>query len=407
MFKYLSIFFIVLFSFISAQTVLTQVDIIAGYGSGQGQGGIDVGTVTVSVDNQNLYVIYETEATLGEDGNYHDWILTECHVWVAETAPTERGQPGHYPYNSGPINTMEYTFTIPLSELEENFGITWGDIVYMMTHCALYYDENDNNQYDEGEQTETGYGYRPPNAWIGGQPWYGYFWFELVEPQPEAQPWPGKTFTPGYWKNHPSAFAGYLPVTIAGVNVTTVNQALSILSNPSAKVAWNSFLCHLLATTFNACYDTTLLNAYYNDTSKTGEFMENYTVGAILNIANGYNQNTPRATLLAMKDVLDAINNNGAYIVLWTGQQSLITSPLNNSSISIYPNPFAHKTTIQFVGEMKEPLTIDIYNSLGKKVQTLKVKENNLVWNANTLPRGLYILKVRNTNTQIKAIITH
>jgi hypothetical protein len=348
-----------------------------------------------------LKVTYETDSP---------WILSECHLWLGTEAPTQRGSPGLYPYNSGPINTQTYTFTIPISELRTMFGIDFCTWVYAMAHCEVYNDADGDGEFDCGETVETAYG--GDNLVIpysGQHAWFRYCRFHLTQPEVPPPNW--TTFTPGFWKNHPEAFIGYLPVTVAGVTVSTQNQALAILSNPAAKVAWNSFLCHFLCLEFNVCYDPTLLGAYYNDLVVEGEFMENYTVGAIIAIANTYTSTTPRATLLAMKDVFDAINNNVQYRVLWSGPQALTVSLPNSAIFALSPNPFKDKTEIRFATGVAGTATIGIYDLTGKKVRDLT--GNSLIWdgtdnNSKKLGRGVYILRLENSpeRTTVKAIIT-
>lgn len=151
---------------------LTQVDIIADYGSDTI--GLDVGEVSVDLGDENLNIVYQTSPTQG-----HNWILSEAHLLVDTVPLLGRGAPGHYHYHSEPINTLSYTFSISLSELENRFGISFGSLVYLVAMADVYHDLNDNFRYDDQEPTEGGFGYRPPDSWIGGQPWFAYFWFRL------------------------------------------------------------------------------------------------------------------------------------------------------------------------------------------------------------------------------------
>jgi len=233
------------------------------------------------------------------------------------------------------------------------------------------------------------------------------YWADTVVIQLHVTPpdteWHGVTFTPGYWKNHTQAFAGFLPVTIAGTTVNTVNQATSILNNPSARNAWNSFLCHFLTTVFNTRNNSSLLSAVYNNHSQTGEFMEGQTVTWIISLANNYRSNTARATLLAMKDVFDAINNNATTHVLWNsdggGSGSNILLPTSDF-INLYPNPFIKQTEIVFLTEVTEPMALKVYDLTGKKVRDLvKTINSPLIWDGSDnfgqrLTRGVYIIKL-------------
>ncbi len=245
--------------------------------------------------------------------------------------------------------------------------------------------------------------------------WSDTVTIKLAVTPPDSE-WHGITFTPGYWKNHTQAFAGFLPVTIAGVTVNTVNQATAILNNASARNAWNSFLCHFLTTVFNTRYTPSLVNAIYNDRSRTNEFMEEQTVAYIISVANGYRSNTPRSTLLTMKDVFDAINNNASTHVLWlsNGGASSSNGLLPNSDfINLHPNPFIKQTEIVFLTEIEEPIELKVYNSSGRKVRDL-VKTINLplIWdgtdnNGRRLTRGVYIIKLESTiqPVEVKALI--
>ena len=76
---------------------------------------IDVGTVTVSNDETNLYVVYETT------GN---WVITETHLYVGPEAgiPLNGGgnpRIGHFPYHGND----DSPFTIPLAGLGDDFVI--------------------------------------------------------------------------------------------------------------------------------------------------------------------------------------------------------------------------------------------------------------------------------------------
>jgi hypothetical protein len=65
-----------------------------------------------------------------------------------------------------------------------------------------------------------------------------------------------------------------------------------------------------------------------------------------------------------------------------------------------YPNPFNSSTTIRYNLPTESPVTIDIYDILGRKVQTLlDVKEqagsHQVNWNAADMPSGAYFARLR------------
>lgn len=233
--------------------------------------------------------------------------------------------------------------------------------------------------------------------------------------------WQGTTYSPGYWKNHPDALLTELqksptlaingtsfPGTTAGVNL-----AVNWLSQPSAKDGWTSFKCHFLTTLLNARFDPTLLEACYNDKTRTGELMENMTVAYIISLANTYGSSTPKATLIPLKDVLDKVNNNQTVRVLWTGPQSLTTFSLPTvNSFALYPNPFSDRTAIRFATALKEPVKVGVYDLTGKKVRDLTGAGNSIAWNGKDnngkkLSRGVYIVRLENSPAvpTVKALI--
>lgn len=237
---------------------------------------------------------------------------------------------------------------------------------------------------------------------------------DVIKPPAETVQTVFLTYSPGYYKNHQSVTTSLLPVTLCGTNINTWTLANQILSNPSAKEAWNSFRCHFLTLLLNRKFNDTLQFALYNDPNRSGEPFEWYPVDQIIAVAQTYTSSTARQTLLTMKDVCDAINNNQTTKVLWRingGGQDLMVSLLPaTTDFRIYPNPFSSKALIQFGTEMKEPVRVSIYDLTGKKVCELSGKGPSLIWNGtdnygNKLPKGIYILKVENMGIKEKVII--
>jgi uncharacterized protein (DUF2147 family) len=222
----------------------------------------------------------------------------------------------------------------------------------------------------------------------------------------------GTTLTPGYWKNHPLAYQNWLPITFAGVTVSNTNQGYTILSRSGQSSSpWYKFLCHFFCTILNTKNSPGMLSAYYNDMTHSGEFMEGQQVAYIISVANTYRSNTPSATLLAMKDVCDAMNQDNQN-VLWNtpnGGSGSTVSLRNSSSIILYPNPFSSGTEIRFSTNNNEPVTLKVYDISGTKVRDLVKNANStLYWdgtdnNGKMLTRGVYI--IRTNNTTLKALI--
>jgi hypothetical protein len=90
----------------------TEVTLIAGQT-------INAGTVTVSNDNDYIYVTYATT---------NGWVLTQTHLYVGDCALIPVNNPGNplpgqFPYKSTHNNVTSYTYQIPISRIAlENCG---------------------------------------------------------------------------------------------------------------------------------------------------------------------------------------------------------------------------------------------------------------------------------------------
>lgn len=85
---------------------------------------INVGNLTVSNDNGNVYVRFETTG---------DWLLEEVHLYIVDYMPTARLVPGSAPFKSGKFENYQesYEFTLPFGE----FGCD--DIVWLQAHASV------------------------------------------------------------------------------------------------------------------------------------------------------------------------------------------------------------------------------------------------------------------------------
>jgi hypothetical protein len=123
---------------------------------------INSGTVTVSNDETNLYVTYNTAAP---------WQLTQIHVAVADSAdglPQNKSGnpvPGQFPYNQT-LNpaVSTYTVTIPLAGL--------GDPIFVAAHAVV----KSSGPGGTGAR-QTGWGYGPQ---FPGNNWGTYFIYSLA-----------------------------------------------------------------------------------------------------------------------------------------------------------------------------------------------------------------------------------
>jgi hypothetical protein len=175
---------------------------------------INVGTVTVSNDEENLYVTYDTTG---------DWYLKEVHLYVLDYEPTERLTPGQAPYKSGDISyATSYTFVVPLA----GFDVTCDEtVLWLQAHAAVV-------KIVDGEvvEGETAYGGDITKPKKGS--WYGNIKYTVQcceeEPPCECQEetaWGGKTAGGGTsWWYYYDAEVGGVQTIWAGqhINVGTV-----------------------------------------------------------------------------------------------------------------------------------------------------------------------------------------
>lgn len=71
-----------------------------------------------------------------------------------------------------------------------------------------------------------------------------------------------------------------------------------------------------------------------------------------------------------------------------------------SSKSTQYPNPFRRTTTIAFEIEAAAPVTLTVYDVLGRIVETLVDKRmepgrHQIIWRANTAPSGLYLYRLQ------------
>ncbi|MBI5079492.1 lamin tail domain-containing protein [Candidatus Wolfebacteria bacterium] len=108
--------------------------------------------------------------------------------------------------------------------------------------------------------------------------------------------------TIGYWKNHEEVFEPFLPVNLGDEIIDGVDQALEVLNNHSASEARNALKAQLLALKFNV--SAFGIGDYFVESAGK-------TVSEIVGEADSLLRD-PEATrdeLLAMKDLIDYINN--------------------------------------------------------------------------------------------------
>ncbi|MFC7670199.1 T9SS type A sorting domain-containing protein [Hymenobacter humi] len=74
------------------------------------------------------------------------------------------------------------------------------------------------------------------------------------------------------------------------------------------------------------------------------------------------------------------------------------------TEVAAYPNPFSGSTTISYSLAQEGPVSVEVYNTMGAKVQTLAVGTeaagtHHLKFDAAKLARGTYLFKVKTGET--------
>ncbi|MHB8842429.1 MAG: T9SS type A sorting domain-containing protein [Candidatus Aquicultor sp.] len=74
---------------------------------------------------------------------------------------------------------------------------------------------------------------------------------------------------------------------------------------------------------------------------------------------------------------------------------SLNSIGITNTDLNpeVFPNPFNQTLTIKLISQFYEPTTLTLINASGKTVMQAKTQANEYVFNTETLPTGLYLLK--------------
>jgi len=83
-------------------------------------------------------------------------------------------------------------------------------------------------------------------------------------------------------------------------------------------------------------------------------------------------------------------------------QATMSMNEINNSVLSVYPNPFINEINIQLPEDVKENYTFKVSDMTGKVIYIEPGKsENKFVWNGSSLPRGIYIISIESKGKMI------
>ena len=87
--------------------------------------------------------------------------------------------------------------------------------------------------------------------------------------------------------------------------------------------------------------------------------------------------------------------------------------PSSNISSKVYPNPFTASTTISYTLPKRDIVTIEVFDILGRKIQTLANEvmdagPHSVVFNGENLPLGMYTVKITSgaSSEEMKVVLS-
>lgn len=127
---------------------------------------INVGTVTVSNDLDNIYITYALTDPTATFGTLHAWVGNDLLNVPANNQGTP--VPGKFPYKPDATGLTSYTITVPFSDLElVDAAFACGMQLYVVTHAEV----NRDGDGDGEIENETAFG---GDQTGGGNRWWFY-----------------------------------------------------------------------------------------------------------------------------------------------------------------------------------------------------------------------------------------
>ncbi|MFA7686897.1 MAG: T9SS type A sorting domain-containing protein [Moheibacter sp.] len=82
-------------------------------------------------------------------------------------------------------------------------------------------------------------------------------------------------------------------------------------------------------------------------------------------------------------------------------QANMGIEEINQSSFSVYPNPFTNEVNIKLPENVKGNYTFNVTDLSGRMVYTKNQSEKSFIWNGSNLPKGVYILSIESNGKLI------
>ena len=78
----------------------------------------------------------------------------------------------------------------------------------------------------------------------------------------------------------------------------------------------------------------------------------------------------------------------------------------NNFDAVIFPNPTSGTFTLQFNQKLSSPVNIEILNMIGNVIEKTTTDNETVVFNQNSLAKGIYLLRIQNNDALLVKKIT-
>ena len=107
--------------------------------------------------------------------------------------------------------------------------------------------------------------------------------------------------------------------------------------------------------------------------------------------------------------IVSSVGNDS--VLCYNSPTGIYEASANNTSLSVYPNPFSNSTIISFSLLQSQNISLRVFDMNGRLISILADKifdagENEILWNADEVNAGIYFLQLQSSeNVQTKKLI--
>jgi hypothetical protein len=204
-------------------------------------------------------------------------------------------------------------------------------------------------------------------------------------------------------------------LTLSNSSSSTINPVVcSSYTSPSGNYIWTSSNTYLdTIPNTSGCDSIITINLTVNNVNSAVTVnsltISANTAGANYQWIDCNNGNSP---INGETNQSFTATNNGSYAVIIIENGCTDTSAcvnitsvgvndINQSGMSIYPNPFSTQTTIIF-DEVQNNSSVKIFNMLGEEIKSINFRGKNLTIERDTMTSGFYFVQITDEQNQIK-----